>query len=156
VALAPTPLQVREATLRCLRLSEEALGVRETSIDVPPELEVEADERGFERIMVNLLTNAAKYSSEDSPIRVSATRVNGNAVLSVEDEGIGVPPDEQEQVFERFYQSSLVSGKRGTGVGLSIVRRYVELQGGRVWVESEPGSGSTFSFTLPVARSGEG
>lgn len=104
--------------------------------------------------MINLLTNAAKYSPDEASIRVTASTENGNAVLSVEDEGMGIPPEEQARVFERFYQSSLVSGKRGTGVGLSIVRRYVELQGGRVWVESERGSGSAFRFTLPLLRNG--
>jgi signal transduction histidine kinase len=154
VPLDPAPLAVKEATLRCVVLAEADLRGHPTALDVPSELEVEADRRGFERIMVNLLTNAAKYSAAEAPIRVTATRENGNVVLSVDDEGVGIPPAEHGRVFERFYQGSMVSGRRGTGIGLSIVRRYVELQGGRIWVRSEPGSGSSFRFTLPLCSRG--
>jgi signal transduction histidine kinase len=139
--------------LRCVDLAGGPIGVRRTSIDVPADLAVRADKRGFERILVNLLSNAAKYSPEGSPIRVSATTDNGDATVAVHDEGIGIPVEEQPLVFERFYRGSSVPGKRGTGVGLSIVRRYVELLGGEVSVESQPGRGSRFQFTLP--RAGE-
>jgi PAS domain S-box-containing protein len=151
VALEPGPLSVRDATLRCVDLAGEAIDGHQTSLDVPDDLEVQADERGFDRILVNLLTNAAKYSPQGSMIRVSAAVKNGNARVSVEDEGMGISHAEQAHVFERFYQGPVIPGRRGTGVGLSIVRRYVELHGGEVWVESEPDQGSTFLFTLPLA-----
>jgi signal transduction histidine kinase len=150
VALEVGPLGLRDAALRCIAVVKQATGARQTRVDIPDDLTVQADERGFERILVNLLTNAAKYSPEDSAIGVSATAKNGEAVIAVRDEGTGIPPVEQVRVFERFYQGSVVSGKRGTGIGLSIVRRYVELLGGRVWVESKPGGGSTFAFTMPL------
>jgi signal transduction histidine kinase len=71
--------------------------------------------------------------------------------MSVEDSGVGIPADEQALIFDRFFRASTaVAGQRGTGVGLSIARRYVELQGGRIWVESEMGRGSSFFFTLPL------
>ena len=71
--------------------------------------------------------------------------------INVKDEGVGIAPDHLEQVFERFYQVGEPTGsRRGMGMGLAIVRRFVELQGGRLWVDSVPGSGSTFSFTLPI------
>jgi signal transduction histidine kinase len=155
VALEVGPLELREATLRCIYLVKQAIGARQTRVDVPNHLTVQADERGFERILVNLLTNAAKYSPEGSAIGVSATAKNGEAVIAVRDEGMGIPLSEQARVFERFYQGPVVSGKRGTGIGLSIVRRYVELLGGRVWVESKAGGGSTFVFTMPLSAARE-
>jgi signal transduction histidine kinase len=151
VSLEVRPLPVREAALHCLDLARMAMDGRRTSLDIPADLEIQADERGFERILVNLLTNAAKYSPEGSMIRVSAGPENGNATVAVQDEGIGIPRAAQPHVFERFYQGPTVPGTRGTGVGLSIVRRYVEMLGGEVWVNSSPGRGSTFLFRLPLS-----
>jgi PAS domain S-box-containing protein len=157
VALDVGPLPVRDAALHCIELARHTMGERQTSLEIPVDLEVQADERGFERILVNLLTNAAKYSPEGSEIRVTARAENGEATTAVQDEGIGISPTEQAQVFERFYQGTVLAGKQGTGVGLSIVRRYVELLGGEVWVNSKLGQGSTFLFKLPLsAESKEG
>jgi len=152
VALEITPLPLRNAVLRCIEL---APGKRQTSVEVPDDLNVLADSRGFDRILVNLLANAAKFSPEDSPIRVTARAENGVATVAVEDDGIGIPHEDQERVFERFHQLA-ASGTRGTGLGLSIARRYAEWLGGEVWVESTPGQGSKFFFTLPWAGELEG
>jgi signal transduction histidine kinase len=152
VALDPGPLPLRDAVLHCLDAARSTLDGHQLSIDVAHDIVVEADERGFERILVNLLTNAAKYSPKGSSIAVAAAARDGEVELTVEDRGIGIPHEEHGLVFERFFQSSTVSGKRGTGVGLSIVRRYVELLGGRVRVESDPGLGSKFSVCLPRSR----
>jgi PAS domain S-box-containing protein len=146
------PLGVRKAALRCIDHAQSALGDRRVSLNVPEDLEIEGDARGFERIFLNLLTNAAKYSADGSEIRVTATAEDGHATIVVEDEGIGIPAAQRTRVFERFYQGEVMAGSRGTGLGLSIVRRYVELLGGRVWVESEPGQGSRFCFTLPLCN----
>jgi PAS domain S-box-containing protein len=151
VALERAPLPVRTEAMRCIEALREVIGNRRATVDVPADLEALADEQGFERILVNLIGNAAKYSADGSSIRVAARAANDHVVISVSDSGIGIPPDEQERVFERFYQSATVPGKRGYGIGLSIARRYVELQGGRIWVESEPNRGSTFFFTLPTS-----
>jgi PAS domain S-box-containing protein len=150
VALEITSLPLRAAVLQCI---DRAPGVstRPIALEVPDGLQVQADQRWFERILVNLLTNAAKFSSDGSPIRVTATSVDGVGTIAVEDEGIGIPLEEQERVFERFHQVAMVAGKGGTGIGLSVVRRYVELLGGQVWVESTPGQGSRFLFTLPLS-----
>jgi signal transduction histidine kinase len=112
---------------------------------------VQADEHGFERILLNLLANAADFSPGHSTVRVAVTAENGLATISVQDEGVGVPAAEQTRIFERFYRGSQRSKGRGTGVGLAVVRRYVELLGGGVSVESELGQGSTFRFTLPLS-----
>jgi signal transduction histidine kinase len=114
-------------------------------------MDVQADEHGFERILMNLLTNAAKYSPEASTVRVAVKAEDGVATVSVQDEGVGIPLAEQSRIFERFYRGSQRSEGRGTGVGLAVVRRYVELLGGTVSVESELAHGSTFLFTLPIS-----
>lgn len=152
VRLEIRPLPLRAAILRCVDLAHGVLGSRRSSVDVPDGPKVQADEHAFERILMNLLTNAAKYSPEDSTVRVTAKAENGVATISVQDEGVGIPAGEQSQIFERFYRGSQRSGGRGTGVGLAVVCRYVELLGGSVSVESELGRGSTFQLTLPLAR----
>jgi PAS domain S-box-containing protein len=151
VAVERGPLPVRMEAVRCIEALRELIGNRRTRLDVPPDLEALADEQGFERILMNLIANAAKYSPDGSSIEIAAWAENDHIVMRVSDSGVGIPPDEQERVFERFYQSRTVPGKRGYGIGLSIARRYVELQGGRIWVESEPNRGSTFFFTLPCS-----
>jgi PAS domain S-box-containing protein len=151
VRLEIRPLPLRDAILRCIELAHGVLGPRRSSVEVPDGLKVQADEHGFERILMNLLTNAAKYSPEDSTVRVIAKAENGVATISVHDEGVGIPAAEQSQIFERFYRGSQRSGGRGTGVGLAVVCRYVELLKGSVSVESELGRGSTFLLTLPLS-----
>jgi signal transduction histidine kinase len=100
---------------------------------------------------MNLLTNAVKYSPRGSTVTVTAKAENGIATISVHDEGVGIPAAERDHIFERFYRGSQRPGGRGTGVGLAVVCRYVELLGGSVSVESELGRGSTFLFTLPLS-----
>lgn len=118
--------------------------------DAPPVL---ADPGKLERVLTNLLSNALKYSPEGRPVRVKARLAGtGSVVLSVIDEGPGVAPEEQERIFERFYRSASTSGAEGLGLGLHITRLLVEAHGGRIWVESEVGKGSAFSFSLPLAK----
>jgi protein-histidine pros-kinase len=150
VALEAGPVPLRDAIERCIDLARPAMAMRLVAVEVPGDLKVNADQRGLERIVVNLLDNAAKYSPADSTIRIAAQAEGDQATVAIEDHGSGIDRAEQDRIFERFYQGSAVSVKRGTGVGLSIVRRYVELLGGEVWVESRGGQGSTFRFTLPL------
>lgn len=113
---------------------------------------VEADIRCMEQVLRNLVENAVKYSPEGGRI-IIAGKVKGNEVIvSVSDEGIGIPPEHRDRVFERFYRvnSSLTHGTSGSGLGLSITRGHVEAHGGRVWLESTAGKGSKFYFSLPL------
>jgi signal transduction histidine kinase len=105
-------------------------------------------------VLANLLTNAAKFSPAGAPIRVRAEADVDVVVVSVIDHGGGIPLDEQDRVFDRFYQSpSNLPTQRGTGIGLTSAKRFTEMQGGRISLESEPGLGSTFFVSMPAAAS---
>jgi signal transduction histidine kinase len=121
------------------------------NVDVPNGLAVDADADAFNHVLVNLLTNAVKFSPAGSAVAVRARQDGNEVVVSVADEGAGIAPDEQERIFDRFYQSQNGNHARGTGIGLTIAQRFTAQHGGRIWVESEPGHGATFSFTMPVA-----
>jgi PAS domain S-box-containing protein len=122
----------------------------EIEVAVPVGLAALADPMAFSRALENLLTNASKFSPPGSPIRVGGAELPPDQVLvQVKDEGIGIPADHLERVFERFYRVPSRNGSReGTGIGLAIVKEFVEAQQGRVWVESTLGGGSTFSVAL--------
>jgi len=123
--------------------------------DVAPELgDIVADERKFKQILLNLLSNAVKFTPDGGRIEVKAHSTGDNLVVAVHDTGIGIAPEDQEAVFEEFRQvgRNYTSKQEGTGLGLALTRRFVELHGGRIGVDSKPGEGSTFTFTLPLKR----
>ncbi|MHB8104946.1 MAG: ATP-binding protein [Dehalococcoidales bacterium] len=110
---------------------------------------VEADPIRVERIIYNLLENAIKYSPEGSEITVCAQKTKEQVITSVTDKGIGISPEDQGRIFEPFERLANAA-RQGLGLGLVVCKRLVEAQGGQIWVESEPGKGSTFYFSLPV------
>ena len=116
--------------------------------------EIETDRRKFNLILSNLLSNASKFTPEGGKIRVEGRVEEGEVVVTVSDTGIGIPTKERERIFAPFYQieDSLTRTHGGLGLGLAIVKSAVATCGGRIWVESEEGEGSTFSFTLPIHR----
>jgi two-component system, NtrC family, sensor kinase len=117
--------------------------------------EVHADERKIRQVVLNLLSNAIKFTPEGGRIEVAAAPKDGLVEVSVSDTGVGIAPEDQEAVFEEFRQVGTAARKvEGTGLGLTLCRKFVELHGGRIWVKSELGAGSTFTFTIPV-RHGE-
>jgi signal transduction histidine kinase len=116
--------------------------------------EIRADERKVKQIVLNLLSNAVKFTPDGGRVEVDA-HMNDKAVeVSVTDTGVGIAPGDQEAVFEEFRQvgRKYTSKQEGTGLGLALTRRFVELHGGKIWLESAPGKGSTFTFTLPMSR----
>ncbi|MDY7225564.1 PAS domain-containing sensor histidine kinase [Hyalangium rubrum] len=121
----------------------------------PEELLVEGDRRRIAQVLTNLLENALKYSPQGGPIHVALTRTGSEAIVSVSDSGIGIPADQQAQLFERFFRArnAPISGFGGLGLGLYICRDIIERHGGRIWVESELGHGATFRFSLPLSHS---
>jgi PAS domain S-box-containing protein len=138
-----------------LRLQVEAKGAR-LEVDVPPDLPQVAVDRGqIERVIGNLVTNAMRATPEGGAITVAAVRRDDEVAISVADTGTGIPREYLSTIFEPFVQVPHASGG-GAGLGLTISRRIVEGHGGRLSVQSEPGRGSTFTFTVPIADERQG
>jgi signal transduction histidine kinase len=113
--------------------------------------QIQADERKIRQVVLNLLSNAIKFTPEGGRIDVGAVPKDGFVEVFVSDTGIGIAPEDQEKVFEEFRQVGTAAKKvEGTGLGLTLCRKFVELHGGRIWVKSELGVGSTFTFSLPL------
>jgi len=113
--------------------------------------QVRGDERKIKQVLLNLLSNALKFTPEGGRIDVRAGITDGMAETSVTDTGVGIAPEDQEAVFEEFRQVGTAEKKvEGTGLGLALSRKFIELHGGRIWVKSQLNQGSTFTFTLPV------
>jgi two-component system, OmpR family, phosphate regulon sensor histidine kinase PhoR len=123
-------------------------------IDCPPDLAAPIHAPLLEQAVMNLLDNAVKYSPDHSLVRCSAERVNGEAVVSVIDRGVGIEPEHLPRVFERFYRTDKARSRElgGTGLGLSIVKHIAQVHAGRVSADSTPGRGSTFRLHLPAAQ----
>jgi two-component system phosphate regulon sensor histidine kinase PhoR len=141
---------VAESTER-LRLFADRQGlhlVTEVADGLP---KVRGDEARIGQVLVNLVHNAVKFSEGGGEVRVRVHDEGTELVVSVEDHGIGIPKADQGRIFERFYKVDRARVRGGgTGLGLSIARNVLQQHGGRIWVESEEGVGSTFSFALPV------
>ena len=116
------------------------------------------DERKIKQILLNFLSNAVKFTPEGGRIGIEARRADRSVEISVSDTGIGIAPDDQPKIFEEFRQvgGDYAHKVEGTGLGLTLAKKFVELHGGKIWVESEVGKGSTFTFTLPTNVRGEG
>ena len=121
----------------------------------PGEITIQADERKVRQVVFNLLSNAIKFTPPAGRIDVSARLVDDVVEVAVADSGVGIRPEDLDLIFEEFQQARSDNGSHeGTGLGLPLSRKFIELHGGRLWVESEPGAGSTFRFTLPVEQVG--
>jgi two-component system phosphate regulon sensor histidine kinase PhoR len=133
-----------------LNLQAERAGL-EVSVDCPEDLPlISADPSRLEQVVVNLLHNAIKFTPSGGHIGVSARLMPGAIVFSVHDTGIGIAEDDLPRIFERFFKADRARSGGGTGLGLAIARHLVEAHGGKIWVESTEGKGSTFSFSIPL------
>jgi signal transduction histidine kinase len=124
------------------------------TVEVPPDSpEVWGDRTRVIQILTNLVTNAYKYTPDGGRIAITAQWIEDSMQVDVADTGIGIAPQDQEKLFTRFFRADHPGVRRvaGTGLGLSITKSIVEMHGGRIWVKSQLGEGSTFSFTLPLA-----
>jgi signal transduction histidine kinase len=125
-------------------------GVKVT-LAADPELDAVGDERRIRQVIFNLLSNAVKFTPAGGTVDVRATRANGEVRVSVADTGPGIAAEDLERVFQEFQQTETGIAKReGTGLGLALSKRLVELHGGQISVDSELGKGSTFAFSLPT------
>ncbi|MDP2957265.1 MAG: HAMP domain-containing sensor histidine kinase, partial [Longimicrobiales bacterium] len=149
------PTELPQVIDRCARMLQYPLQQRGFSLHVeaaealPP---MAADEDALEQAVLNLLTNAMKYSGESRDIDLRLRRADGEAIISVKDRGVGIPAPHKARVVEKFYRvpSAENAGIPGTGLGLTLVDHIVTAHGGRLDIESEPGLGSTFSIHLPL------
>jgi len=154
VELEIEPFSLRDALERGVVMVRERAtqdGVQ-VELAADPEVDVvEGDERRIKQVIFNLLSNAVKFTPAGGAVDVSSSRVNGEVRISVADTGSGIAPEDHQRIFEEFQQTGagLEQGE-GTGLGLALSKRLVELHGGRIWLESELGKGSTFVFTLPA------
>jgi len=117
---------------------------------------IDADERKFKQVVLNLVSNAVKFTPDGGSVAVRAYRDAGDLLMTVTDTGVGVPLEDQERIFESFQQGRRGAPKEeGTGLGLTLSRRFVWLWGGRMWLDSTPGAGSTFGFSIPGVLKGD-
>jgi len=153
IELVAAPFDLRGAIDQAVILVRERAGRRRIRLSAAVAAEIgewSGDVRKVKQVLINLLTNAVKFTPEGGSVTVGASLQSGIVVISVRDTGIGIPAEERESIFDAFRQArSDGRPQEGTGLGLTLARRLVELHGGRLWVESEVGSGSTFTFTLP-------
>ncbi len=149
------PCDLRQIVEEAVRDFQPQAGEKELELrcDLPEAIPlVKGNPRRLRQVMDNLLSNAIKYTQSGGWVAVSVAEDNGYIVVQVADNGIGIPPDQQPYIFDKFYrvESGEALGMQGPGLGLTIVKAVIEKHFGRVWVESRPGVGSVFSFVLPV------
>jgi signal transduction histidine kinase len=160
--LLPESAHLATIVREVVETQRQAAPDRTICLQYPPDLPVPvyADTGRIEQVVTNYLTNALKYSAEDRPVEVGVRVEQEQARVWVRDQGPGLPPDEQERIWERFHRAKGIKVQSGSGVGLGmglhICRTIMEQQGGQVGVESTPGQGSTFWFTLPLCAPAEG
>ncbi len=133
-----------------LRLGDQ-LQQHPVEVHLPDMLLVPVDGLLMEQVFINLLENAARYTPEGTPIEITARKEGGDIVVSVADRGPGIPPDEEETVFDKFHRASTPGAAAGTGLGLTICRGILRAHGGRIWAEPRPGGGGLFRFAIPLA-----
>lgn len=152
IRLQTQPVDLRAYVGDLLERAKPALAVGRVRVEMPADLPpVLADPNRLERVFTNVIGNALKYSPPETEVLVTAKRVDGEVEISVTDRGVGIAPEDLPHIFERFYRAKGVRRGEGLGLGLYIAKMLVEAHGGRIWVKSELGKGSTFSFTLPIA-----
>jgi signal transduction histidine kinase len=157
IELEVAPFSLREALERGVVMVRERAtkdGVR-VALEAEPQVDIiDGDERRIRQVIFNLLSNAVKFTPAGGAVDVTAARFDGEVRVSVADTGPGLAVKDHERIFEEFQQTDAgLDQREGSGLGLALSKRFVELHGGRIWVDSEPGKGSTFVFTLPARSS---
>lgn len=151
VVLQKEPHSLRELIEGVLTLASKRLGNKPVNLDLPLTLpNIPFDDALIQAVFVNLIDNAIKFTAHDTPIDISAQLVGNEVIVSVEDQGPGIVPDEVNKLFEKFYRGRMLTTERGLGLGLAICRSVIKAHGGRIWAENKPEGGAVFRFTLPL------
>ena len=154
IELEVMPFSLREALERGVVIVRERATREDVRVSVSSDPGVDTvmgDERRIRQVVFNLLSNAVKFAPAGGAIDVTTARVDGEVRVSITDDGPGIAPEDQLRIFEEFQQAAAGKQQReGTGLGLALSKRLIELHGGHIWVDSELGKGSTFVFTLPA------
>ncbi len=152
VSLEKEPINLEAFVWSLQQSSQEIVDVNRLITQIPQNLpSVSATPDRLERILLNLLSNAFKFSPPESKVIIQARKAGGEIIISVTDKGKGIAPEDCSRLFKRYFQVKGPQASSGVGLGLYISRLLVEAHGGRIWVESKLGEGSTFHFTLPIA-----
>jgi len=151
----PTPFQLSDFIKNVIEETQEVIEITEESHDIRylhagNDFKLYQDSGMLRNILINLLSNAMKYSSPDKPVTLETERNGENLKLTVRDEGLGIPEADQKNLFERFFRASNVTNIQGTGLGLSIIKRYLEYMGGQIEFKSQENVGTTFTLRIPV------
>ena len=157
IVLNPEPISIFDVVEEVVESARAEIERKQLHLEVrvPPDLPmVHADRKRITQVLTNLVSNAYKYTREGGRVEISARCENGFLTVSVSDTGVGISQEDQKKLFTRFFRADnpLRDEVGGTGLGLAISKSFVEMHGGRMWVESELNVGSTFSFSLPLAR----
>jgi two-component system, OmpR family, sensor histidine kinase KdpD len=132
------------------------LADRQVSVKVPDDTPlIPMDFVLIVQVLVNLIDNSLKYSPEHTPIDIQVQQIDGTIQVQVSDRGVGIPPDDLNYIFDKFYRVKRPENISGTGLGLSISKGIIEAHGGRIWAENHPGGGAVISFFLPLGRTAE-
>lgn len=151
--ISKEPVSISETARRVAETLARLSNLHNIVVHIPAELPmVTADRVRVERVLHNLIENAIKYSPGGGTVAVLARHKDGYLEVGVKDSGIGISQEDQSRLFKPFERLETTSGIAGVGLGLNVCRRLVEAHGGRLWVESELGKGSTFFFTLPIGE----
>ncbi len=151
-ALRQNPIDLVELVTRIIDQTVAPADLKQVELEGVTELPVVVDAAQIERVIVNLLTNALKFSAPRSPVVIGLYRDGNRALVSIADQGRGIDPQDLPHVFEKHYRARTRGKVEGTGLGLYISRLIVEAHGGRLWAESNVGMGSRFTFTLPMEQ----
>lgn len=147
------PIDLEGFLADLLQRSSASMDVGRVRLTVEKDMpKVSADPDRLERIVLNLVSNALKYSEPETPVDLRVKRKDETALVAVQDRGVGIGPEDLPHIFDRYYKPKGPSKKESIGLGLYITKILVEAHGGRIWVESRPGRGSIFSFTLPLRK----
>jgi signal transduction histidine kinase len=155
MTLTPIPIKLKKLTTELIHEVDSRLKQKSIKIKLSQEpskiTPVYVDKSALTQVIINLISNAIGYSPKGSQITVSIISANDSVEFFVKDQGIGISKEDQDKIFDKFYRSSKAKefSQNGTGLGLSLAKSIVESWGGKIWVESEEGKGSTFHFTIP-------